>query len=578
MTRTGQVETRPSVALTSAHARARTAWLVAAAALLLAGGAGWIALKNRPAVPPVTRSALLAPEGTEFDFSEGAPALSPDGRRIAYLARRPDGSRQIWVRALESLSAQPLAGTDGATHPFWAPDGTALGFYSDLKLRTLDLTGNGMIRALCPVERTARGGAWGPDGTILFARSGRSEIYRISANGGSEVRATEFDARREEKFHRFPAFLPDGRHFLFVSDGRAESGDPPDRLALFVASLDSTTRKRITWADSSVAYSSSGHLLFLRSDTLFAQRFDASRFALAGAPIEISARVASSVRNEAALSVGRYGTLVYQTGLGELVQLAWMDRSGRLLSAVGPPDHTRTVELSRDARKVALVVWDPRTERDIWVRDLERDTATKVSLEPGDESTPVWSSDDRQLLFTMLTDTGGPIVSKTFNGAGPAEVVYAPPDGRFAVPTSFSSDGSILAMMMGKGEGATQEFDVGLLRRPGRSPDLLNKPEFMEMNGQLAPGTRARWLAYQSDESGSTEVYVQRLDREQARFQISTAGGSHPRWRRDRREFFYLSPELKLMAVEITLEPRFSMGIPRALFEAEGSSLPRLPV
>jgi Tol biopolymer transport system component len=565
----GQLETPLPPAPASSQPGARLAWVVAAASLIFAAVAGWSALTVRPADAPVTRATLLAPEGTEFDFSEGAPALSPDGRRLAFLARRPDGTRQIWLRALDSLAAQPLAGTEGATHPFWAPDGTALGFFSDLKLRTLDLTGSGIIRALCPVDRTARGGAWGPDGTILFARSGTSEIYRISANGGSEVRATEFDARREEQLHRFPTFLPDGRHFLFLSDGRAESGDPPDHLTVFVASLDSTSRKRITWADSSVTYSRSSHLLFLRGDTLFAQRFDASHVALAGTPVEIAARVSMSVRNEAALSVDRDGTLVYQTGLGELAQLAWMDRTGRLLSTVGPPGHTRTVELSHDTRKVALVVWDPQTYRDIWVRDLERDTSITISREAGHEFCPVWSHDDRQLFFALQngthssTATQSSILSKTADGASMPQMVYAAPDGQYAMPTSISSDGSILATMIGK---ESPDYDIGVLRLAGSAPHLLNRPEFVEMNGQLAR-TQSRWLAYQSDESGSTEVYVQRLDRQRARFPISTAGGSHPRWRRDGRELFYLSPELKLMAVEITLEPRFSAGIPKALFE-----------
>ncbi|MGE5835187.1 MAG: protein kinase domain-containing protein, partial [Acidobacteriota bacterium] len=570
----GELETRGGERARSAHPRTRLVWAVAGAALMLAAVAGWGALTVRPADLPVVRSSLLAPEGTEFDFSEGAPALSPDGRRLAFLARGRDGIRQIWVSALDSPAVQALAGTEDATHPFWAPDGTALGFFSNLKLRRVDFS-SGTIRPLCDVDQRALGGTWGPDGTILFARSESSEIYKVSSKGGSAVTATEFDASRKEATHRFPIFLPNGE-FLMTADGGPEPGDPAGHFTLFVASLGSKVRKPITWADSSVAYSTSGHLLFLRGDTLFAQPFDASRLELAGDPVEISARAASSIFDEPTMTVARNGMLVYQTGLGELAQLAWMDRNGKLLPTAGPALPAWSVELSHDGRKAALVVTDPRPDRDIWVRDLEHGTTTKATFDPEDEFAPVWSLDDRHLFFTAgSTFTRSSIRSTTADGAGSPQTVYATPDGQVVGPTSLSSDGSVLATMVRKANVRVRrdlpdfpnDYDIGLLGLAGQAPDFPSRPESFELNGQFAPGTRSRWLAYGSNESGSLEVYVQRLDREQVRYKISAGGGTQPRWRRDGRELFYLSPELKLMAVEITLEPRFSMGIPRPLFE-----------
>ncbi|HYN06179.1 MAG TPA: protein kinase [Vicinamibacterales bacterium] len=569
----GELETRASAQFASAISRARVAWMVAGAALLLAAAAGWYELNGRPADRPMVRSSLIAPEGTEFDFSEGAPALSPDGRRVAFLARRPNGARQIWIRALDTLPAQPLAGTEGATHPFWAPDGTALGFFSNLKLRRLDLS-SGAIRSLCDVQRAARGGTWGPDGTILFPRSGASEIYRVSADGGSPVAVTEFDARRDETIPRFPAFLPDGRHFLFISDGRA---DPQGRNTVFVGSLDSRTRKPITWTHSSAVYSTSGHLLFLRDVTLFAQRFDVSRLTLVGAPVEIAKWAAATVRNEAVLSVATDAALVYQTGRGDadVAQLAWMDRNGNQLATVGPRSVAYSVELSNDGRKVAVGVLEKGY--DISVRDLERGTTAEIHFESWNAVSPVWSPDDRRLFFGFGSGTASnrvrKIVSTTADGTGMQQAVYVPSDGQPGVPTSISSDGAVLVTTIRKESGglghAKHDYDIRVLALAGDAPPFLNRPELFEMNGQLAPGTRSRWLAYQVEKSGSPEVYVQRLDREQTRVKISTAGGSHPRWRRDGRELFYVSPEQQLMAVEITLEPQFSVGVPRSLFAAK---------
>jgi eukaryotic-like serine/threonine-protein kinase len=536
--------------------------LIFAAVAGLAGTAAWLALAPPAAERRVVRSTLLAPEGTELDFSEGAPALSPDGRRLAVLARRPDGTRQIWLRSLDSSTAQALAGTEGATHPFWSPDGAELGFFSDRRLRRLDL-GSGVIRALCAVEPTARGGAWGPDGTILFAPSGRSVLFAIAAQGGAAVAATQLDGQRHETFHRFPHFLPDGQRFMFLSDGT----DEPEVArsvrsgTLFVAGLGTRQRTYVAASDTNALVSPTGHLLLLRGDTLLAQPFDAARAALAGSPVELASRVESSVRNEAAMSVAADGTLVFQQGLGSLTQLAWMNRDGRLLETIGPPGRAgEGVELSRDGRRVALTLWDETTNRDIWVRDLERDTATRISSNAGHEVMPIWSPDERRVLYGLESDREAAIVASSADGAGRAQILYHAPVGQVAVPTSMVAD-SLVAIMIQGDDG----FDIALLRLPEGAAEPFGKEEFDELLPQLAPG--GEWLAYQSNESGRPEIYVQRLSGDQRRFQISSAGGTHPRWRRDGRELFFLSPDLMLFAVDLTLGPRFAAGPPRLLFE-----------
>ena len=543
----------PAPVVARRKTREKLAWGLFAAVLagFLALAALFVASRREP--PHMVQSTLLPPEKSAFT---GAMELSPDGRRIAFVAPLPGGSAVLWVRPLNELAAQPLAGTEGASYPFWSPDSRFVAFFADGKLKKIDASG-GPPQTLCNAS-IGRGGTWNRDGVILFAPSLGDPIFRVSSSGGAASPATELASGGTEGTHRWPYFLPDGKHFVYLALG---SGLGPERGALFVGSLDSKERTLLVHARSSVAYAPPGYLLFHRESSLLARPFDAKRLRFKGEAFPLAERIHPPTTHKVAFSVSENGILAYQAGgEGGQSQLVWLNRGGKELEAVGAPVNYRTLRLSHDGHRVALVVDDVQGNLDLWLYDLARRTSTRFTFDPANEGSPVWAPDDRRIAFFSNRKGAPDVYWKDAAGTGQDEPVLASSFPKF--PTDWSRDGRFLAF---QAIGPKTGSDLWIFSVADRKASAYLQTEFTETSARFSPD--GRFLAYVSNESGREEVYVQPFPGPGGKWQISTSGGAQPAWSSNGRELFYLAPPSKLMAVEVRVGEAFEAGIPRLLFE-----------
>ncbi len=529
--------------------------------------------RRSPVAERDVRASILAPEKATFRFfgsSAGPPALSPDGRLLAFVATTSDGTDLIWIRPLNALSAQPLAGTEGATHPFWSADSRFIGFFADGKLKKIDPSG-GPAQTLCDAAQ-GRGGTWNREGTILFAPTANDAIYRISSSGGTATRLTRFDPSRHEESHRWPYFLPDGRHFLFfVRTTRRGNG-------IYLGSLESGEEKFIVPASSNMAYAPSfagspeGLLLFEREGNLMAQPFEAPGFRTTGEPFPIAEKVARyEPTNSAIFSVSQTGVLAYWTGTaGAGQQLSWFDRVGKSLGSVGAPGTYNLPRISPDGTRVAFSLFDPRTaSADIWIEEIPRGVRTRFTFAPRGSSSPVWSSDGARIAFLSGPKGANDLYQKPATGSGGEEILLESNEDKS--PTDWSTDGRFIAFQNLAAKSNTK-LDLWILSVSDHKARPFLQTPFNEGWGCFSPD--GRWLAYVSDESGRYQVYVQPFPGPGGKWQISTAGGSQPVWRRDGKELFFIAPDYKLMAVEVvTGGTAFAAGTPRALFQTRAATL-----
>jgi serine/threonine protein kinase len=545
--------------------RERIAWGALAATLaaftLLA-----LLAREKPTPDATFTSSILPPENHRFDFAYGPPALSPDGRSIAFVARPEDGPGSLWVRSFDEASANPISGTEGATAPFWSPDSRSLGFFAERKLKRIDLAG-GAVRTLCDAPSGA-GGAWNREGLILFVPEAGGPVYRVASTGGTASPVTDLD--RKVTFGQFrPVFLPDGHRFLYVNQGGG-----PDDTGAFVGSLDTKKGFQVVSSRANVAFaptvvgSSSGYLLFLKDRTLMAQAFDPERHRLEAAAVPVAEQIlVNPVAGVAAFSVSENGVLAYQSSKGGTPsRLVWLDREGRRLEEVvsgGAFNHPR---LSHDGRRVAYALEDPQTSlADIWIRDLTRQASTRLTFGPGVNIQPVWSPDDRTIVFSSNRNGVHDIFRKNASGEGDEELILRGGRSKFAMDYSVAT--GLIALQSWDTADKPSRLDLQVFS-PGdpRATTLLSTP-FHELFPQFAPD--GRWLAYCSNESGRREVYVRPRVGSGAKQQVSTAGGAFPRWSRDGREIFFIAPEGTLMVVDVAVGSDLQVGLPRPLFRAD---------
>jgi len=547
--------------LAKRKSKLRVAWaLHAATALVAVAVTAGVIYATRPK-PVIIRSSLLAPDKTRFDAESGAMALSPEGTRIAFAAYGEAKKRMPWVRPLNALSAQPLAGTDGASFPFWSPDSRFIGFFSGGKLKKIDANG-GPPQALCDASQ-GRGGCWIEGGTILFSPSPTDPMFKVASAGGTPVKVTELDLKKGETSHRHPSILPDGVHFIFLIEAHPPNGSAGDGFSLAIGSLESKQYTHLLDTKSSARDSKSGHILFLRDRTLLEQRFDAKKLELVGEPQPVAENMSRTNRWETTFSVSDTGLLAFQSGLAsEASQVVWIDRDGKDLGAVGKPADIRGIALSHDGTRVAASILDPKTQTlDIWVLDIERGTSTRLTFDAEDDGYPVWSMDDRYVYFLSRRQGSGDVFRKASDGTGTDELVFG--DSSQNILTSLTADGgtaAIISNLVGK-----TAWDISLLNlADGKSRVFLATP-FSELTPMLSRD--GRWLAYFSNETGRNEIYVQSLQAGGGKWQISTDGGSRPRWVRDDRELVWLSPDDKLMVVDVQFAPKFAPSVPRQLLD-----------
>jgi Tol biopolymer transport system component len=574
----------PTLDATSAAGRK---WQVALAvglvvgALLAAAGL-WVTSSGRRETP-LTWSALPPPEGAELSYREGLVELSPDGRHVAFVARTPDGTRKIWVRSLDSMEARALPGTEGARLPFWSPDGRWLAFHTSRKLRKIGLDGGAPVN-ICDSGLAARGGTWSRDGTILFAPDWTGPLYRVSADGGEPEPVTALDASRQELAHRWPHFLPDGRHFLLYVVSTYPGINPVnpaeiDKSGLYIGSLDEPMVRPLSDVRSRAAYVD-GHLFFVRDGILTARPFDLQKMELTGSPVSLVEGVTQSVGalwGGSLFSISEQGVLVLVRGASErraLARLTWLDRRGEELAVIGEPSEYESARLSPDESQVVTSIGDPG---DLWLFDFAREISTRFTFDPGDDSNPVWTRDGR-----IIFGSGRPIPGQPFSPgdlyvrvtSGLEGEQFLLGRGAEVIPTDLSPDGSILlfhewgsgAQAPGAVPGAVGS-DIWTYSLEDDEAAPLIQTEHDEYNATFSRD--GRWIAYESDESGKAEIYVQAFGEAGGKWQVSSDGGAFPVWRSDDKEIFYLSRAGELMAVPVDTDGGFLPGTPVRLFEAQ---------
>ena len=523
--------------------------------------------ERRPAdrsIAPVMRLSILPPENASFESF----AISPDGRRLAFTAAL-HGKMMLWVRALDSLEAQPFAGTDNAAYPFWSPDSLSIGFFVPNKLKVIEISG-GPARDVADVI-VGRGGAWSPEGIILFCPRPVGILYQVPAAGGIPTPVTALDESRAEAAHAFPQFLPGGRQFLYLA-----ACSRPGASSIRAGSLDSTGSKVLLSADTPAAYAPvlRGHgasLLFVHDGALMAQPFDSRRLELSGERTVLVPELRQRRWLQAGFSVSSTGVLLYQDA--EHQQFAWFGRQGKRLAEVGERNHCLSFSLSPDERYVALHRHDdPDTVLPtIWVMDLVRESALFRFTDLGAtqaELSPVWSPDSSEILFSRGDDRAMELIRRALNG-GTSQSVLETTGPKF--PNDWSCDGQFIAYSSQVPD--YQHMHTWIVSLNASEQQKKARPflqhsceEFSACFCSGETGETPRWIAYSSNETGRLEVYVRDFPAGGRKWQVSNQGGLIPHWRRDGRELFYLTPEGMLRAVAVNLGTAVDFGAPQALF------------
>ncbi len=545
----GDAEAAASVAVAASNRRRMHVLAVVAAVGALGCVAAVTAL--------LLRSAPLAPEPRVMEITTPwtsdlwAFAVSPDGRRLAYVADY-QGQPTLWVRAFDTAGATPLPGTERARGPFWSPDGRSIGFFADSDLKRIEARGGAVQIVTYALAGT--NATWAPDGTILFSSTPVPGLRRVDAAGGRVEAATA--PAPSSTGHRHPHFLPDGRRFVFFVGG------PDDVRGVYLGGLDSSAVTRLVASDTHAAYLSPGWLLFVRQGTLLAQRFDASRATLSGEPVTVADSVAfDPIAGSGGFSASDGGVVAYRAGRPSVTRLSWFDRAGHPLGTLGSPEQAgvSTFVLSPDGRRVAAERTIQR-ETDVWLLDAVR----QVRLTQGGPGTasrvPVWSRDGGRLAFERIGAQATALSMRAL-GSGGDETLFASPEVK--VPCDWSPDGRLLIYYVPDPVSGT---DLWLLPTDTRVPVVFLRTKANELWGQFSPD--GRWVAYQSNETGRYEIYLRPLAGPGEPIPVSTQGGVYPRWSRDGRELYYIAPDATMMGVSIrraaaTLEA----GVPAALFQ-----------
>ncbi len=537
--------------------RERLGWIVAAIVLLVALAlAARSYLQRAPADARLHKLSVPPPDKATLTGGE-APLISPDGSLLAFVATDPSGKNLIYIRPLDSTMAQPLAGTEEAVMPFWSPDSHFLGFVSGGKLKKIAVAG-GQPQALANAEVTSRGGAWNRDGVIIFSPSPPDPLYRVSAAGGDSSPISPPDAERKNP-RWLPHFLPDGRHYLYLS-----SASNTGEREICVGSLDSQESKRLLSNPSDGVYAPPGYLLFRRDAMLMAQRFDADKLELAGDPFPIAEQVGfDALTYQGSFSVSANGVLAYHSGASSKTQFGWFDRTGRQSGVAGPPGYYGDPEISPDDKRVAFQQVDYKTGiMNLWLRDLTDSTnSSRFTFSPTIDFAPIWSQDGSRIVFASLRKGPPNLYQKVATGAGDEELLLTSLFPQ--LPFDWSLDGRFI--VYGVVDPKTR-WDLWVLPLAKDQPPYpFLHSDANESQAQFSPN--GRWVAYVSNESGRDEVYVRPFPAAGGQWQVSTSGGSQPRWRRDGSELFYLSADRTLTAVEVnTAGPTFVVGAPKPLF------------
>jgi Tol biopolymer transport system component len=506
-----------------------------------------------PVVADAIQFTLQAPENSLFSGQVPTFTISPDGRHVVFIATTP-GVPMLFVRSLGTLTIKPLAGTENANYPFWSPDSRFVAFFSAGKLRKVPIGGGSPVD-ICDAAG-GRGGTWNADNTIVFAPSPAGALERVAATGGTPAPVTTLDAARGETMHRWPQFLPDGRHFLFLAP---TSGQRPSEIR--AGTLDSKETSTVIASDSMPVFAT-GHLFFWRNGKEMAQPFDPGTLQVKGDAFVVADQVGQNL-GYTSFSASSTGVLVYsRLGARPKSQLTWFDRSGKKTGTVGEPGDYFNLSLSPEGKRVAVTQLTGTPEnRDIWLIDLARSVSSRLTADPANDVLPIWSPDGSRVVFTSTRQPIGIYVKDTA-GAGQEELLLKGEEG--SAPIDWSSDGKFILYFT---TSAKTGLDLNVLPTTGdKKPFPFLSTTFNDDHGAFSPDVR--WVAYTSNESGRDEVYVQPFPATGGKYRISQNGGTQPAWRGDGRELFFLAPDSTLLAATINTAKGFEADIPQALFNS----------
>ena len=537
-------------------AREGLGWLVACTLLivLIVGAIWW-----RSPKPAEQTMYFSAP----FPFPARHIAVAPNGRTIAVVAYLESARKDVlWIYELGSQEFRSVADSEGASFPFWSADGQFLAFFADGKLKDLQISG-GTMRTICDAP-SGRGGTWNKDGVIVFtpdAALGKG-LYRVPAAGGAPEQISRPDPSRGEDSHRYPMFLPDGGHYLYMTPSFSGRKGVD---AIFVGSLNSNEKRFVVEADANAAYAAPGYLVFYKDKSLLAQRFDLRSLALTGQPTTVLTDVENLLPIKwAVFAVSDTGLLVAQRGSAvTLSQPVWFDREGKELGVVGQPAVYGNVSIAPNGRSVAVNKTDPGSlNTDIWTHDLQRGTAKRLTFNTAFIAGPLWSPDASRLVYFSNQGHGNDLYVKNSDGSQEEKLILHDDLDKFA--NDWSRNGKYLLYTRGS--------ELWTVTFPELKSSLFLKAPSILGNGQFSPD--AKWVAYASNETGKWEIYVTSFPDARGKWQVSTGGGEQPRWRGDGREIFYLSSDSKMMAAPVTTGGNFDSGRPVSLFQAT----PRQPI
>jgi eukaryotic-like serine/threonine-protein kinase len=535
--------TSSSLAIADARRRERLAWIVAAVGTLV----GVVALaalwwpRERPVAPQRIQFAVQTQADPGSVLSLDVPAISPDGRLLAFVSpATAGGAKVIWIRPIDALDARTLAGTEGGSKLFWSPDSRSIGYAADDRIYRVGADG-GAPQMLCEMPNFSSA-AWTRSGSILMTTVGATmggRLFTVSEQGGPPVEVTLAGAEGVAKYASWPFLLPDGRHFLYL--GWAFN---PDVRALYVGSLDGGAPVRLMQMESMAVYVDPGFLLFVRAGILFAQRFDARALELAGEPVRLADDVMTNrVMGRAAFSASDTGTLVYRTsgGTTSLSELAWVDRTGKVTATVGDARTYYQMRLSPDGRRVATSEGVPGSSNTLSVLDLGNGVASAVTDSQTLVNDQAWSPDGQTVAYEALADKRLQFFKQVLGSQKPTRLFESPVTSKYL--DDWSSDGKFLLFHLTK-PGQLFVVPVDGSTEPRLLLDSIGIDE-----AHFSPD--GKWIAYQITESNTYQVWVASFPAFEERRRVSPAGGGQPVWGRDGKELFYLTPTGKLMLVSV---------------------------
>ena len=514
-------------------------------------------------IPPPQNSVLGGYLRPGSPTSQPQFAISPDGRHVVMVASN-QGVESLWLRSLDSNDIRPLAGTEGASQPFWSPDSRSVAFFAAGRLRKLFLAGGPPI-TICEAG-DGRGGSWNRGDVIVF-KSERPQteasrnrgLQRVNVGDGALTTATTVD-EPDVTSHAWPFFLPDGQHFLYVA-----VSDSPD-WEIRIGSLGSTETQRIGTTRSAVVYGA-GYIFFWKDGSVLAHGFDAASRHTIGDPFPVAGDIGRGPTGDMSFSVSDTGAIVHAPAVRtSTTQLTWMDRAGRHLGTAGEPARNAALALSPDERRIA-VTRDPDTAglQHLWIIDVASGLGSQFTFGDETRSLPVWSPDGRRIAFGGTTGPlGFDIFAKPADGSGTEERLLQ--DEGSEIPSDWSPDGRFLLFT----EVHARNLDVWVLPLTGeRKPFPLTETPHQEDGATFAPD--GRWIAYQSNESGEDEIYVQPFPATGGKFRISRGGGRAPRWRADGRELFYVARDGSIAAAPISIGSgtEVAVGVEQRLFSTD---------